>query len=1333
MQDRNDFIWIGTEDGLVRFDGYSMLSFRKQHDNRASLSDNYISSLAESRDGRIWVGTMGGGLNVIQPQTNTVTRLQYLSSTDILDISLDPSADALWLGTNNGLYQLKIGAAKPEADDKEQNQQTYSLVQIPLTLPDGRAMNKAISGVEVLKDEIWFVTRGAGIGRYRPAEKSLTLFQAGSLGLEDNTFNTLTSDSSGNIWAGGQNRGLVLVERQGEMVRFSHYTKKRSGFSANDVMAITQADKNNLWVGTWNGGLALFNTITGKARLYLHNRDDRNSLASNIVMDILKGRNGQVWVGTYDRGFCWFNPAQPFHSYRATPDNDRGLPSNLIWSFASSKKKLWIGSAKGLGRFNLKTREYEDPGPIAPPTLWDAVRKDDIRALLADDTGMWIAARHEGLFRLTFASDRLTPITDLLEENATLTHPYIRLILKDSSGVLWLGATKGLNRFDPATNRLRTYLPDPNNMVSLPHPRIRALYEDSNKGIWVGTSDGLLLLDKQNDPLQVWKYEAGDPAQRILAGKGVRGVSEDSQGRIWIATEGGVSVYNRETGKVVILREQDGMPNNSAYSVIPVGHYMWISTLRGLARVDTENLQIESYDTTDGLPGNEFNFNAWHRLKDGRLTFGTLFGFTIFSPEAVPGPEQEDSPPPLWVYMSIPDQNSTPVPVPFGNDPVVVGWRNNRVTFEYSALNFGPSEAVLYDVFLRGIDRGWKSIGTRRRSEYTGLAPGKYTFQARARDRHGRWLIKSTPVVFTVQAPPWKTLPAYILYVVLIVGGILLTVFLYNRRLHERARLLKNLVARRTVALNQSNQTLADKNKQLDRLMSGRERLFRAVSHELRTPLTVVLSVVESVLNDDRGAMAKLPVAHQSALHLGRLLDSILELSRREEKVILGGTPFLARPAILEASFPYTQQAEEEGKKFILEPPEEDVRLSLPRETFIMMISNLLSNACKYTTSGATFSLQATARNGLVQIVVQDNGQGVARGKEEHIFDWFERGEAPAEINGWGIGLAFVREAAETAGGSVLLDNYNSDAGARFLLTLPIAEDVSDSVEVDADSRIMPLPASGKQVLYDPEKVRTVVLVEDDVNLLKLLPTLLPDHWICRTATTAEVGWALIVEKEPDLILTDLMLPGESGFDLTKRVKEDSRTAHIPVMILTALGDEEFRLAGLGLSADSFMGKPFDNRELVMRIQGLIANRERVFARAKYLVFGRQDTADTKGQAQVVSTEDAFLEKLHIALPPDVNLSMITLENAASRLAMSTRSFQREMQRIGISWREYKRLRKLRIAMDLLRNPANRIGTVAELAGYSSAAHFSKTFKEHTGQSPTEWRNNNHINCKLNR
>jgi ligand-binding sensor domain-containing protein/signal transduction histidine kinase/CheY-like chemotaxis protein len=1311
IQDKVGFVWIGTEDGLVRFDGHSMLSFRKQHNNAASLSDNYVSALAEDFKGRLWVGTMGGGLNVIEPTHHKVTRISNLENADIRSIVPDPVEDVIWVGTGQGLYSLSV-----KGDG-------FFLEMLDIFLPDGTLMENAVTGVVLLGDEIWISTRGTGIGRYNTKTKKTTWYQKGANGLLDNTFNTLRVDSGGTIWAGGQNEGLVQITGTDGEIQFNHYSSSNSDLKANDVMAIADAGNNMLWIGTWGGGLAHFNPQTRKMELYEHYPSNQYTIPSDIIMDILCTRDGQVWVGTFDRGVSWFNPDSPFHVYQANASEVGGMPSNLIWSFASGNSdQLWVGTGKGLSRLNLNTHNFETLTGIEPQELWESVRSDDIRALLVEDENLWISARKNGVARLSLTTGRITQVSDLLAEGQTLSHAFIRLIIKDRQGNLWFGATKGLNKFDPSIGKVRNYNQGDDGL-SLPHYRIRALFEDSQNRIWVGTSDGLMLLDSYGTPVQVWKYSDKTTTGLLLPGKGIRGINEDHLGRIWLATEGGIAIFNEEENNTTILREDDGLPSNAAYSAVYADGYMWVSTLHGLARVGVDTLDIENYSTSDGLPDEEFNFNAYHKLADGCLVFGTLSGLTIFSANAVPGPEKKISPPVLKVQPYIYGEEGKHIPIEPGMVVNRNGLSGSPIIFQYNSLFFGKTKNVYYKVKLEGADTDWLSTESQRMVSYSGLSPGKYSFKVQAFDIHGQWEAGAVPITFTVAPKPWQTLQAYVLYGLALLGMILFAFSLYSRRLRHNAKILQSLVADRTQDLEESNLNLADKNSQLDRLIVGRERLYRVIAHELRTPLSMIMSILETMQGQKTENVGGVAIAYQNGTRIGRLLDNILDLAKKRESSAEMKELFEARSALEECLVPYRQQAQLQNKKLVERIGEGEVHLFMQKEGFIMMVSNLLSNGCKFTESDGTIEIITSVMSKTLQVEVVDDGVGLTPGDEEKIFHWFERSNPEDKYGGWGIGLAYVKEEAEMVGGTIKAFKRDG-AGARFVLTLPIADD-NIVAEYSRSSSTLPgnNEISREQSPLDPKKSYTVLIVEDNLDLLGHLPTLFPKHWTILTASDAESGWLIVLEKSPGLVLTDLMLPGESGFDLTRKLKGDERTAHIPIIILTALSNEENRLTGLGLSADSFVGKPFKNKELIVRVESLLANRERVFARARRNILklsldNRQEAVKKKGDV-----EDQFLVNLNAAMDAGPKGAAMALDEIASKLALSKRSFQREMERLGISWREYKRLYKLRYAMDLLQDPSNQIGEIAEKAGYSSSAHFSKIFKEHTGTTPSAWRN----------
>jgi len=1323
LQDNEGFIWIGTEDGLVRFDGGAMLSFRKSYDDLHTLSDNYIGSLVEDSAGRVWVGTMGGGLNIIDKRRESVLRMETLASSDILDLTYDAHSEKLLIATRNGLYQLDTAAELLQQPfDALPSPIKLPIVQLPVQLPDGTPFQDIIAGIVIDGDDVWIATRGSGVLRYNQSTENTIAYQKGENGLEDDTFNTIFRDRDGKIWLGGQNKGLAEIIDRDAAIAFRHYNTENSELPVNDVMTLADADDGKLWAGTWNGGLALFDKKNETVDSYDYQFDDQFSLPSNIILDILRNRNGQIWIGTFDKGVSWFQPKSPFHTYRKNPLIEDSLAGNIIWSFAAEgENMLWVGTSKGLSKLDLQSNRYITPDNVQPGELWEKVRNDDIRALFQDGSDLWIAAKRHGVCRLSLDDAVITPLSQLVGSDQQLTDEYVRLIKKDSRGILWLAAVKGLNRVDLKNGRVRQYLADDDG-ISLPHNRIRALYEDNSSRMWIGTTYGALLLDSEGNPVEAYQSAGSGISSSILAGNGVRGINEDHTGRFWFATEGGISIYDPLKNETTVLREKDGLPGNACYCVIPDRGYMWVSTLNGLARIDTQSLHIESYTTVDGLPNNEFNFNAWHKLPDGRIALGTLSGFTLFRPEMVPGPEKSADTPPLYLqaYNYIDDVRS---PLHLQSDEkITLQWENNKISFGYSALDYQKQDAVVYEYKLSGVSDVWSETDNPRFITFNGLSAGDYTFSLRARDKHGVWIAESVPVQFTVAQVPWKTSAAYLGYLVLICSALTAVFFLYNRRLHQRSVQLEKIVADRTAELETSNSRLKEKHQQLDQLLTSRERLIRAVAHEVRTPLTVILSSAESLIEDDQRMNPVLQLIYNRARKMKDLIDNLLDLANRSGGTKLNKSPFLIKPAIGEAISPFRHQFQQEEKVLQEQIDIERECLYMSREVFIMVISNLLSNGCKYTDQGGRAAITCSCDGDQLTICVEDDGVGVPKGAEESIFDWFVRADTAGGKEGWGIGLAFVKDEVEAAGGTITFSREGRK-GAKFVVALPLAA-VSENDRLSLEKQFA---GAGRQEMMPRfsrlEKTYTMLIIEDDDDLRSHLTTLFPESWKKLTAADAENGITMAMQHEPDIIITDLMLPGESGFDLTRKLKDDPQTCHIPIIILTALENEENRLTGLGLSADSFIGKPFNNRELQLRVDTLLANRERMLAYVMQSIFNTPYSDVGRGNDQLHKVEKDFLATLDEKLGENQAVSKMSLEDAAVKMAMSKRSLQREMESIGISWREYKRLRRIKFAMELLADKERQIGDVAEMTGYSSAAHFSKIFKEIIGESPTEWRN----------
>lgn len=1328
LQDRDGFMWIGTEDGLVRFDGTSVLSFRKDHDDPNSLSDNYIDALVEDRQGRIWVGTLGGGLNVIDRERQTVRQLEVLANSDIRALLFSDSSEILWVGTEDGLYSIdtsKFPDPRPHTQPTSLQEST-SFRKITVLKEKGAFFTGTVSGIIEDGEEIWFCSRGNGVFRHNHKSGKTVWFPKGEAGLLDDTFNTIFRDSSGTIWLGSQNSGLIKVSQTGSTISFIHYNSSNSSLVANDVMAITDGDNNHLWVGTWDGGLYRFEKTTEQIDLYKFEHNDQYSLPSDIIISATRTQNGQIWLGTFDKGACWFNPESPFHTYRKTPQPDNELASNIVWSFSSDEESyIWIGTSKGLARLDLATNQYRTPENYTPRQLWEKVKADDIRALSLNETELWVAARKQGVCKISLKDKTITPLSDLVHSSEKLTHPYVRLILKDSKNQIWFGATKGLNRYNPDTGKIRQYQVGAEDSINLPHYRIRAIFEDHRGQIWVGTSYGLLRIDTAGNPSQIFKKGTREPDGLRLAGNGIRGIGEDNSGRIWLATEGGISVYNPRQKETIILRENDGLPSNSTYCTLWAGGYMWATTLNGLARIDPKTLAIETYTTEDGLPNNEFNFNAWHKLSDKQIAVGTLSGFSLFNPSNIPGPEKVASSPPFYLHPILFLEDNQTQRVSSLNEQIKVDWRTNKISFAYGALNFRNPHSVKYEYQLNGTGDAWMQTDNQSQITFNGLAAGDYSLTMRARDSHNQWTITTEPIHFSIAQAPWKSTGAILIYTTLLTLLVGILFFQYNKRVKKHAIYMESLVTERTGELRKSNVKLKEQHQKLDQLLTSRERFFRAVAHELKTPLAVIMSSLETLHEQNRNQKNLTETIYIRASRMGELLDNLLDYANNDINSSTALAPFAVQAAIDEVLHPFKNLAQEQNKELKHIHEGGEIFLTMRRDTFLLIISNLVTNAFKYTKPGGYIHLHSTTNSEHFILTITDDGVGVSANEKDEIFDWFKRGNGTAESKGWGIGLAFVKDEIEVIGGKIELTQTDTP-GAQFILTFPLTEAGKIIKGETETSKAYSLYERGEDhpALANLEKKYTLLIVEDDPDLLQHLPTIFPEHWKKLSAPDVETAITLTQSHLPDIIITDLILPRDSGFDLTKQLKEDPQTAHIPIIILTALGNDENRLTGLGLSADSFLEKPFSNKELLLRVGGLLSNREKVLERTKQILLKESEPKTTTDSSSAKNNGDDFLAKLGTVLREDREISSLSLDEAAKKMAMSKRSLQREMERLGISWREYKKIRRMRLAMDLLREPEKPIGDVADETGYSSVAHFSKIFKDVTGQSPSQWRRN---------
>ena len=844
LQDSTGFLWIGTQEGLVRYDGYSLKAFKHEPSNSHSLSDNNILSIIEDNQGNIWVGTSGGGLNHFNPKTQQFTRYRHqagdvnsLSNDDIFSL-LEDNQGNIWVGTRGGGLDYF-------------NQKTQQFTHYRHQAGDENSLSHDViySLIEDSQGNIWVGTDGGGLNHFNPKTQQFTHYrhQAGDENsLSHDAIMSLIEDSQGNLWVGTDGGGLNYFNPKTQ--QFTHYRYQaddENSLSHDIIYSLLEDTQGNIWVGTRGGGLNHFNPKTQQFTHYLYQAVDVNSLSHDVIYSLVEDRQGNIWVGTRGGGLNHFNPkTEQFAHYRHQAGDVNSLSHNAVMSLLEdSQGNLWVGTdGGGLNFFNPNTQQFTHYRH--QPDDSNSLSHDTVISLIEDSQGnIWVGTLG-GLNYFNPKTQQFTHYRHQAGDASSLTDDAVLSLLEDSQGNIWVGTDGGgLNYFNPKTQTFTHYRYQADNENSLSHDFIYSLLEDSQGNIWVGTrGGGLNHFNPKTQQFTHYRHQAGD--ENSLSHNAVMSLIEDRQGNLWVGTSNGLNLFNHKTVKFKRFTTANGIPNNIIYRIeYDKQGNLWLSTNQGLSRMAPEAETFRNYDVGDGLQSNEFNGGASFKSKRGELFFGGINGFNRFYPENI----IDDKQVPIVLITDMFLLNES-VPIVLNNSPAeeqnnqtqslkasasyntvdkVVGFSLNQVihqtktmtltyidnivAFEFAALHFSNPTKNKFAYQLVGWDKNWVSTDYKnRRATYTNLPNGDYTFRVKASNSDGYWNEDGASLNITVLPPPWKTWWAYTLYGLFLLS--LAVAFIHSQRkkvIVERVlnEQLERKVAERTVELEKASFT----------------------------------------------------------------------------------------------------------------------------------------------------------------------------------------------------------------------------------------------------------------------------------------------------------------------------------------------------------------------------------------------------------------------------------------------------------------------------------------------------------------------------------------------
>jgi PAS domain S-box-containing protein len=818
LQDQQGFLWIATQDGLDRYDGYTFTVFKNDPQNANSLSLSSVISLYEDRQGMLWIGTWGSGLNRYDPHSGQFTRYQNSPDdpaslgNDIVTSIREDRQNRLWVGTCGGGLDL--------LDRQTGN---FTRYQNDPHNPDSLSSDNVSSIFEDSAGGLWIGTgcysnAGAGLNRFDPASGKFTRYRNDPkdlASLSSDNIATIAQDASGALWIGTggytlKGAGINRLDPQtGQVQRYQHDPHDPASLGNDDIMSLMIDSNGVLWASTWGSGLDLadLNAAAGGVLRFTHQRNnpyDPQSLSSDIAWALLEDRSGIFWVGTGNGGLDKLNPqVQRFGLYRNDPGDPASLSHDAVGPvLEDSRGRIWVGTlGGGLERFNRPIDRFINyAAPESDPFREQA---NTYLALYEDRDGTLWTGSLAGLGRFDPASGQTTYYRNDPGDPASLVNDNVTAILQDGSRHLWVGTLAGLDWFDPNSGRF-THMQIPGL------DSVFRLYLDTDGALWVGTwGQGVYRLDPQTvsgGKADYTRYVHDPENPASLADNGVISILRDRAGTLWFGTQAGLDRFEPATGTMTHFQESNGLANNTVLCILEDSQgRLWISTNRGLSRFDPRDQSFRNFYAHDGLQSNEFDSGACALSRAGEMYFGGQHGLNVFHPEAI-----LDNPLPPPVAITAFRVFNEPVPANLsGEKPIQLTYNQNFIAFEFVALDFHAPQQNQYAYMLEGFDKDWVMASTRRYASYTNLPGGDYVFRVKASNNNGVWNEAGAAVPIHIIPPIWQTWWFRAAGVLGLLAVLVLGVRLRLEGVQAQNRRLEGLVGQRTQELSQANQQLA--------------------------------------------------------------------------------------------------------------------------------------------------------------------------------------------------------------------------------------------------------------------------------------------------------------------------------------------------------------------------------------------------------------------------------------------------------------------------------------------------------------------------------------------
>jgi signal transduction histidine kinase/ligand-binding sensor domain-containing protein/DNA-binding response OmpR family regulator len=1315
VKDKDGFTWIGTQDGLNRFDGSNIIQFRYEENNPNSLCGNFINTLFIDDKERIWIGTDNRGFCYYDTQKGIFVKpnlnkkyTSVINSGIVTDIDQD-SSGAIWINTMNyGL--LKLNAST-----------TNSFTGDFISIDNGKFTTTTLHITE--DQNIWIGTETGTIFNARLNDglnKPNLLVVANNL--INGTVNCFITDDQ-NIWI-GTDEGLWSLSKRTKVLSFFDLntitTKKTSRYRIYDL-AFSLNDE--LWVASDSGLYRLQNkNKNGKfTKVSIYKKGKDNIISHNTIYSILPDLN-TLWVGTSNK-LDIFSFKKPEFNNITTQSNHK-LNNSIVFSIYKQMNNLWIGTTGGLNLIANDSIYYFEEKSSNPFSISNNI----IRSIIPDaKDNLWIATK-KGISIIDLNRfNPNKPIFNCIHSNSnnanSLSDDNTRDILIDSKKQVWITTNgKGVNRFtgDIRKNKItfQQFKHDPNNTNTISSNLVHCIKEDAKGNMWIGTQFGLdRITFTSNDytHFKVKRFKSNPLNPNSISGNAINSIFFDKNGIMWIGTRYGLNKYHEKNETFSSFHLSDGLPNEVINSIQEdESNNLWLGTNKGLVCFNKNNEKITTLYVNDGIADNEFNSLASYIDSKGKMYFGGIKGLTTFYPPDILAKQKPVDVIISEIYKS--ESRNTKSNnfnirkrlhfASHADKPIALRYNDFPLYIKYASPEYGPFNKPEYYYKLDYTNHEWNYLGDRNEIQFLNLSSGSHSLLLAGGQNGEVWHNKAYELQLKISPPWWKSVWAYLIYSLLFLS-LIYTFYLFSLR--------------RKLAFQE--------NKRLIELDELKTKLFNNITHELRTPLTVIMGMTESIIDGMtkeqlKRFQTKFDILSKNNKKLLFLINQMLDLSKIESgNMQLNLVQDDIIPYIRVNLDSFHSLANKKNIDLIYYDEINRIIMDFDPEKITIIISNLISNAIKFTDEKGKIILHVNNvfhnNTPYLSLKIKDNGIGISEEDKKHIFDRFYQADTHSLSDGTGIGLSLTKEVVELMNGSICVES-NLQKGTEFIVEIPITNK-AEILSVTPKPEKITLIANDTLTTYKDvnykDDLPLILIVEDNSDVAHFIASCLDKEYNIIFAKDGQEGIDVTFKQIPDIVITDLMMPNVNGLELTKALKEDERSSHIPIIILTARSLEKDRFKGLKHGADAYLTKPFNKKELIIRIEQLILLRKKL--QISYSSYVSDKNIDDKKNDR----EAIFLKKVIKIIEKDISNSQLNAHSIAVNIAMSESQLYRKLKAIsGKSTAIFIRSIRLLKAKKLLETTDMNISEVAYDCGFNEPTWFSKSFKEEYGVSPSTFR-----------